>query len=85
MYDQGLKEKNQENVGSHWIVRFKLNEEYSGFVTYNETIESILIIGETPCFMIEYAKNKLFASTKSPHILLIDNWEKVKVVQDPMT
>ena len=74
-----------ENVNLHWTVRFKLNDDSSSFSTYNEPIESILIIGEIPCFMIEYAKNKLFVTTKSPHMLLIDNWEKVKVVEDPMT
>ena len=66
-------------------MRFKLNGDDSGLSTYNESIESILIIGEVPCFMIEYAKNKLFTTTKSPNLLLINNWEKVKVVQDPMT
>ena len=85
MFNQGLIEPNQENGNFHWIVRFKLNDDDSSLLTYNETIESILIIGETPCFTIEYAKNKLITTTKSPHLLLIDNWEKVKVVQDPMT
>ena len=59
-----------------------MNGDGNSLEIFNEATESILMKNEYILFMIEYAQNKLFVTIDPTCMLLIDDWENVKCIQD---
>ena len=71
----------QQNKGDKcWITRVKLNEEKNSLEVYNLDTESILFIDENIRFIIEYDKNKLFATGHPTCMFLINDWVNVRCI-----
>ena len=59
-----------------------MKKDGKGFEVFNTTTESILIKNDIISYMLEYAKDKLFATGDPTCMLLIDDWTNIRCIQD---
>lgn len=57
-----------------------MKEDGEGFEVFNTTTESILIKNDYIVYMLEYAKDKLFATVNPTCMLLIDDWTNIRCI-----
>ena len=62
-----------------------VKQDNTGLVSYNETDESILFIGQKPVYPLEFASNKLLLTVHPSQMYVVNGWSSIKCIPDPNT
>ena len=65
-----------------WVGRFTFDQAKSELIRPAGRQESLLLRGELVTALLEFAPNKLLVATATSHVLLLHDWERVRVYAD---
>ena len=67
------------------VTRLEVDKSGKCLRLYKQDSEAIIFHNQVPMYLIEYEVNKLFACSHPTHMYLVENWEKVIFIPDPIS